>query len=82
MDMDVHYTMCIQHLHHYHQKMGKIVDGIVPYCKAAKKMGFRNQCKHTDFSDIFQDENVEDALKEAAEVFDESYQKITYTFIY
>lgn len=49
-------------------EMGKIVDGIVPYCKAAKKMGFRQRCKDCDFSDIFEDDAVEAALKEAAEV--------------
>jgi len=48
-------------------EMGKIVLDNNMYAKVVKKMGVRTKCKETDLSEILP-EDVEEALKEAAEV--------------
>jgi len=62
------YAMRVREWFGWHfPEMGKIVTDNIMYAKSARKMGMRSIASDTDFSDILP-EDVEEALKEAAEV--------------
>jgi len=62
------YAMRVREWYGWHfPEMTKVVDGNLAYSKAVIKMGMRQGCKSTDFSDIL-DEDVSDVLRKVAEV--------------
>lgn len=62
------YSMRVKEWYGWHYpEMQKIVLDNLQYSQVVSKMGTRDHCKHTDFSDIL-DEDVEKELKSTAEI--------------
>jgi len=62
------YAMRVREWYGWHfPEMTKVVEGNMAYSKAILKMGMRNNCSKTDFSEIL-DEEISDTLRQVAEI--------------
>mmetsp|Transcript_10303 Transcript_10303/g.14565 ORF Transcript_10303/g.14565 Transcript_10303/m.14565 type:complete len:519 (-) Transcript_10303:132-1688(-) len=63
------YAMRVKEWYGWHfPEMQGIVNDNAQYSKVVLACGFRNKFKETDLSQVLEDENIESALKEAAEI--------------